>query len=98
MSKESQWKVTIETRGQAGIINYTEEKNIIKFNWEFGAHDIIAFIWKYDSEQRDKSYPWAVGRKKEILKRVAEEVIKQRAQNCRAEIEYERTTIKIVKQ
>ncbi len=98
MSKKESWKVTIETRGQAGSVNYREGSNSAKFNWEFGAHDIIAFVWGPLPENWDNAYPWAIGRRREIMHRIADEVIKQRAAICWADFEYKRTNIKIRKQ
>ena len=77
-------KVKIITKGRSGTIQYIEgslfKKNTAEFYWEFGGADTIAIIWfpKNDAEW-DKKYPWAVGRRMEIVKYMAEEVRKQQA-------------------
>ena len=97
MSKEKTWQVTIVTKGQAGLVYYIEESNSARFEWEYGAYDIIAFVWGTLSENWDSTYPWAIGRRQDIMRRVAEEVIKQRARNCWADFDYDHTNIKIRK-
>ncbi len=77
-------KVNIITKGRYGSIQYIEgslfKKNTCEFYWEFGGADTIAIIWfpKSDTEW-DKKYPWAAGRRMEIVKYMAEEVRKQQA-------------------
>ena len=77
-------KVNIIEQGRYGKIQYIEgsffKKNSCEFYWEFGGGDVVAIISfpKTDSEW-DKQYPWAVGRRMEIVKDMAEQVRKKRA-------------------
>ena len=98
MPYDKAWKVTIETRGQAGTVNYIEGSKSLSFDWEFGGREIIALLWGPAPSDWDNKFPWAAGRREEIMRRVADEVIKQRAQTCWADYNYERTFIRIRKQ
>ena len=98
MTNGNLWTVKIVSRGQAGTVHYIEGIQSMKFDWEFGGHDIIALVWGPEASLWNRKYPWATGRRKEIMRRVADEVIKQKAQNCWADIDYEHTYIKIKKQ
>ena len=97
MTKDKNWKVIIESKGRAGFIYYHEGAKTIKLDWEFGAYDVLAIIWGPESTLWDRFHPWAKGRKKEILRRMADEVIKQQAPHHWADIDFERTLITIRK-
>ncbi|NOH03017.1 MAG: hypothetical protein HND47_14195 [Chloroflexi bacterium] len=77
-------KVKIITKGRSGTIQYIEgslfRKNVYEFYWEFGGAGTFAIIWfpKTDAEW-DKSYPWAAGRRMEIVKAMAEDVRRKQA-------------------
>ncbi|NWG06121.1 MAG: hypothetical protein HXY35_05455 [Chloroflexi bacterium] len=77
-------RVNIITKGRSGTIQYIEgslfKKNTCEFYWEFGGADAVAIIWfpKSDAEW-DAKYPWAVGRRMEIVKDMAEQVRKKQA-------------------
>lgn len=70
--------IKIITEGSSGKIQYTEvslfKKNTCEFYWEF-AGDAVAIIWcpKTDAEW-DRKYPWAAGRRMDIVKDMAEQV------------------------
>ncbi len=97
MPKDKPWKVTIETRGQCGFVHYTEGSQSVRFDWEYGGHDIIGLVWGPEPAYWDSKYPWAIGRRKEIMRRIAAEVIKQRAPSCWAKLDFDRTYITIRK-
>ena len=77
-------KIKIITKGRSGTIQYIEggwfNKKTCEFYWEFGGRDTVAIIWfpKVDSEW-DAKYPWAVGRRMEIVRDMAEQVRKKQA-------------------
>jgi len=77
-------KINIITKGSSGTIQYTEgslfKKNTCEFYWEFGGADTVAIIWfpKTDAEW-DAKYPWAAGRRMEIVRDMAEQVRKKQA-------------------
>lgn len=76
-------KVNFITKGRSGTVQYIEgslfKKNTCEFYWEFGGPDMIATIWfPKDDAAWDEQYPWAAGRRMEIVKSMAEQVrIKQ---------------------
>lgn len=77
-------KVNIIEQGRYGKIQYIEgsffKKNTCEFYWEFGGADVVAIISfaKTDAEW-DKKYPWAAGRRMEIVKDMAEQARKKQA-------------------
>lgn len=77
-------KVNIITKGRSGTVQYIEgslfKKNTCEFYWEFGGTDTFAIIWfPKDDAAWDKTYPWAAGRRMEIVQYMAEEVRKKQA-------------------
>jgi len=91
------WSVDIETRGRDGTVHYSEGPNRVRFYWEFGgAPRIVAIISGVRPGEWDESVPWAKGRRVEIMHRIAEGVIRQKAPGCTAEYFEDRTVIHIV--
>lgn len=77
-------KVNVITQGRSGKVHYIEgslfKKNTCEFYWEFGGADMIATIWfPKDDSAWDAKYPWAAGRRMEIVKEMAEQVQKKQA-------------------
>ena len=81
------WSVEVAERGRDGHVYYHEPAGTITFYWEFGGGDVVAIISGDSEKTRKKNHPWAASRYREILERVASEVIRQKAPNCRAEID-----------
>lgn len=81
------WSLIIEEQGRSGTVNYREAAGSIPMSWEFGGADVVAIIYFENESTWRQRYPWAVERRVEILRRVADEVIRQRAPGCRAEID-----------
>jgi hypothetical protein len=80
---QDNWKVEIQNSGKSGNIFYEEGSQCFDFYWEFGgAPGIVLIIWSPEPSDWDEKIPWASGRRDEILNRVAQEVIRQRAPNC----------------
>jgi hypothetical protein len=92
-------KVNIIEQGRSGKIQYIEgslfKKNTCEFYWEFGGGDTVAIISfpKSDSEW-DTKYPWAAGRRMEIVKDMAEQVRKKQAP--RSTLKWEEGTVLLV--
>jgi hypothetical protein len=82
-----QWSVEIVQSGRSGSVNYHEPSGCISFYWEFGGGDTVAIIWIEDLAVWSSRHPWAVGRRREILERVAYKVVRQKAPTCRADID-----------
>lgn len=77
-------KINIITKGRSGTIQYIEgslfKKNTCEFYWEFGGGDTVAIIsFPKDDAEWNKKYPWAAGRRIEVVKDMAEQVRKKQA-------------------
>ncbi len=86
-SRPAEGKVEIEEGGRCGAIRYTESAGHLTFSWEFGGRDIVAIISVGTEEAWLRRSPWTAGRRGEILRHVAREVIRQKAPNNRVEID-----------
>ena len=89
------WSVIIDQQGRSGTVTYREAGGSIPLSWEFGGNDVVAVIYFADESAWRLQYPWAVERRAEILRHVADEVIRQRAPGCRAEIDERSDSINI---
>ncbi|MBK8498945.1 MAG: hypothetical protein IPL52_09040 [Flavobacteriales bacterium] len=78
-------KVIIKENGRSGTIDYHDGTNALSFPWEFGGGDTVAIV-QCGGVQRWEKHPWAIPHRSTILRFVAEEVIRQKAPNCRAEM------------
>ncbi len=92
-------KINIITQGSSGKIQYIEgslfKKNTCEFYWEFGGADIVAIIWfPKDDNEWDKKYPWAAGRRMEVVKDMAEQVRKKQAPSSK--LKWEEGTVLLV--
>jgi hypothetical protein len=87
----SDFQVEIEQAGRGGTISYREGRGKrLVFDWEFSTAGVDIFIptveqWEALSDQPRKS--WLKGRRQEILERVVEEIIRQKAPVASAKIE-----------
>jgi hypothetical protein len=82
-------KVTITEEGRSGDVRYSEEGNSITGWWEFGGGDAIAIVNMGSAADWSARYAWTAGRRAAILRRVADEVIRQKAGGCTADIDVE---------
>ncbi len=85
---QNDWSVVIHEDGRRGQVVYRESSGSLAFYWEFGGGNTVATIQVGDPETWQRQHGWAVGRRAEILRRVADEVIRQKAPSCRAEIDH----------
>jgi len=90
----TEWTVEIDNAGRAGSIYYKEGKNVIKFEFEIGG-EIVAAIWLPDKNIWEVRYAWALGRREEIINRVIQEVLCQKAPNSSVEIDEKHNIIYI---
>lgn len=86
-SGANDWRVDIAERGRAGSVTYVESAGHVEFSWEFGGGDTVAILYFEDEATWRTKHPWTAERRAEILQRVADEVIRQKAPSCRAEID-----------
>ena len=88
------WEVVIEDRGCCGAIEYREVSGSVPFYWEFGgASNLVATISGPEPGEWELSYHWAQGRRLEIMRRVAKEVIRKQGRRCKAAFDEDMTTI-----
>ena len=76
------WDVHIVTNGPHGSVIYREGPHSASFFWEFGGGEIIAIIHLTPSSEWNKQYPWAAGRRDEVLERMVSDVIRQKCRDC----------------
>jgi hypothetical protein len=81
------WRVEIRETGRCGAIAYHEPTGSLTFYSELGSSDSVALIWGESADHWHACHPWAADRRRDILKRVAEEVVRQKAPNCPADIQ-----------
>ncbi|MBL7964670.1 MAG: hypothetical protein JNM31_12605 [Flavobacteriales bacterium] len=83
----SQPVVTITQNGRSGDVTYTERGRRITGWWEFGGGDAIAIVNMGGAEEWERSHGWAAPHRSAILRFVADEIVRQKAVGCRAEID-----------
>jgi hypothetical protein len=83
------WGVECKPSGQHGYVFYHEGAHELPLYWEYGGGDVIVIVRFDEPDKFALGYPWAVKRKREILERVAGELIRQQAPGCRSEIDEE---------
>ncbi|MBL7938147.1 MAG: hypothetical protein JNL43_02205 [Flavobacteriales bacterium] len=82
--------VTIVENGRDGRVHYAEGLlHVIEGYWEFGGHDVIAIVSMGSREEWAAAHTWALERRATILRYIADEVVRQRAPTCTAEIDVE---------
>ncbi|MCC6400296.1 MAG: hypothetical protein IT227_05995 [Flavobacteriales bacterium] len=85
--------VTITEDGRSGHVTYAEGLRSIRGYWEFGGNDVVTIVNMGTRADWERSCAWAVDRRAEILRLVADEVVRQRAPTCVAEIDEARGDI-----
>jgi hypothetical protein len=91
-------KINIIQKGPSGTVQYIEgwlKKNVCEFYFEFGGADTVAIVTIPAEDNWEVIYPWAAGRRKEILAFVAREV--QRTQAPSSKIAWEDKCFRLVK-
>ncbi|HKD69517.1 MAG TPA: hypothetical protein VKB84_21945 [Candidatus Binataceae bacterium] len=94
-NQNARGSVEIITKGRAGYIYYREGANTAVFDWEFAGAGAIAIIMGKPANVWDRSYPWATGRQTQIFDFVGAEAIRQKANDCRFEVELDTGTIMV---
>jgi hypothetical protein len=83
----SDWRVEMPIGGRDGYIGYYEGSHAVSFYWEFGGGAVVPIIHIGQPSAWSQKNPWAADRQREILERVVEEVIRQRAPTCKADVD-----------
>ena len=74
----NEWRVELPPDGGNGQVAYYEGARAVKFFSEFGGGVVLGVIHIGSAAEWDKLYPWALSRRMKILKRVIQEVIRQK--------------------
>ena len=82
--------VSIIEQGREGRVRYSEGGRSLDGYWEFGGGDVVAIVNAGTREDWSRMHPWAVEQRAGILRFIADEVIRQRAPACIAEIDEQR--------
>ncbi len=86
-------RVTITSTGREGRVHYSDNARAIDGYFEFGGGDVITIVSMGSTEDWARAHAWASADRAAILRFVADEVIRQKAPSCVAEIEDERGVI-----
>ena len=81
------WSVEIVEKGPIGTIFYCENSKVASFEWEFGGGNVIAIIHGGSAPKWSEKYAWAADRRLEILERVGNEAIRQKAKASTASLD-----------
>lgn len=85
--------VTITEDGRSGSVTYSEGLRSIRGYWEFGGGEVVNIVSMGTRDEWEGAHAWAVERRAAILRFVAEEVVRQRAPSCTAEVDEERGVV-----
>lgn len=86
------YHVGFDSAGRAGNVYYTEDGTTLTFWWEFtmdGAVINVPSAAHWDAYCEANSAGWAVGRRQEILERIAEETRERQASSAKVVFEDE---------
>lgn len=82
-----EWSLEFKPIGRDGYLFYHEGSHELPLYWEYGGGSVVLIVRFDEPDKLALRYPWAVERRREILGRVAQEIVRQRAPDCRAEID-----------
>lgn len=68
------WDLRVENQGRGGSIHYLEGTNRIDFDFELGD---AGTVFCPPSADWDLRFPWAAGRRREIMERVGAEFVRR---------------------
>jgi hypothetical protein len=71
--------------GRSGRVLYRDPDGELSFYWELGGGDAVAIVNIGTPAEWKERHPWAARRRAEILRFVAQELVRQKAPNCRPE-------------
>jgi hypothetical protein len=77
------WSVAIELSGRNGTVIYREGPETLSLYWEMGGA-ALAIVSGPRPQDWDRAVPWASGRREEVMRRVADEVIRQSLRRAEA--------------
>lgn len=86
-------RVDITSTGREGRVRYSDGGRAIDGYFEFGGGDVITIVSMGSAEEWASAHAWASPDRAAILRFVADEVIRQKAPTCVADIEDDRGVI-----
>lgn len=78
--------VSIESQGRCGTVTYRDAGRQLACYWEFGGDDVVAVV-QCGSAADWVRQPWALEHRAGILQFIADEVVRQQAPTCTAQID-----------
>lgn len=89
-SQAMSFEVEITQQGRGGTYYYVEHDAKLPFEWDFSSIGVVIYVptpeaWDGFCQSHDAI--WALGRRQEILQRVAEEVRRRKAKSAKITIE-----------
>ncbi|MBL7952789.1 MAG: hypothetical protein JNM62_13840 [Flavobacteriales bacterium] len=85
--------VTISQNGPSGEVRYSDGQGSLRGYWEFGGEDVVTIVSMGTRNEWERSHPWALAERTNILRTVAAEVIRQRCPGCVATFDEQRGDI-----
>jgi hypothetical protein len=79
--------VSLSQRGREGQVTYREGLRFITGYQEFGGGDVVAIVSMGNAAEWQAHHAWALEQRPQILRYIADEVIRQAAPSCVAEID-----------
>lgn len=81
------YSVTTVGSSRGGDVVYREGEREVRFGWKdlAGRGPYVCSIYVPDEMRWPEVVPWAIGRREDILERVAREMKRQRCPGCRVE-------------
>lgn len=79
--------VSISESGRDGGVRYSRGIRSIEGYWSFGGGDVVAIVSMGSRADWEHRHAWALDDRDAILRLVADEVVRQRAPTCTAEID-----------
>ena len=81
------WSLECKPFGQTGYAFYHEGSHELPLYWEYGGGATVVIVRVEEPEEFGVRFPWAVGRQRLILERIAQELVRQQAPGSRTEID-----------
>lgn len=81
------WSVDIQQNGREGSLTYRDPAGSLTCSWEFGGGSTVAILAIGTETEWQTRHAWAVGRRAEIVQRIADDVVRQKVPGGRATID-----------
>src|ERR1700716_2528142 len=84
------YSVGVTQDGRGGEVDYVEGGQRLSFEWDFTTEGLVIYVpspEKWDQYSEENRAPWAAGRRREILTRLAEGLRDKKARGAKISIE-----------